>query len=64
MNIVAHTIFPKKLFTCRKARTGKKAASEPMSVLHGSCLWQSIEAFAYLSVSPTRHRTLVFQMQS
>lgn len=34
VKIMAQTVFPKKLFTSRKARTGRKAASEPTSVFH------------------------------
>lgn len=45
--IMAQVIFPKKLFTSRKAGTGRKAVSEPMSVFHGSCLWQAIKAILY-----------------
>lgn len=43
VRIMAQAVFPKKLFTSRKAGTGRKAVSEPLSVFHGSCLWQAIK---------------------
>jgi len=44
VNIMAQTVFPKKLFTSSKAGRGRKAVSQLISVFHGSCLSQSIKA--------------------